>query len=307
MRASDPRPTTLLWQTASLPPANISYRAEAIARRTVNLDWRDVAGAGGVALNKLLPLRGELARGYARLVTWRCRREMRNIDARSWRNFEWRDLQFLMREADWIRDHAHPDRGWIDHVACSIPTRLDYLQRHGIAARFVPVGYHPIWGDDLNVKRDIDVLFIGVVKCGDRRRFVPHIMRQLRGRGFTVHVVNENCYGRQRTALLNRSRIVLNMVKFPWEFAGMRLLMAIGCRTLVVSNTCSVTRPYQSGLHFVSAEIDDMVDVSDYYLRHEAERREFTQRAFDAVSRDLTMEQTAEQLLRVGRQLKSAA
>jgi hypothetical protein len=44
--ASENHPVEMLRRTASLPPASISERAEALTRKTVAPDWRDLPGSG---------------------------------------------------------------------------------------------------------------------------------------------------------------------------------------------------------------------------------------------------------------------
>ena len=67
--------------------------------------------------------------------------------------------------------------------------------------------------------RDIDVLFFDQVSS--RRRWpLNKIDAALRQAGYKLKVIERDCYGDDRTAILNRSKIDLSLHKFPWEFAG---------------------------------------------------------------------------------------
>ncbi len=109
---------------------------------------------------------------------------------------------------------------------------MSFLCELGIPSTFVPIGYTPTLGRSLaHGGRDIDVLFFGHVSSR-RRWLLNKIDAALRQAGYKLKVIERDCYGDDRTAILNRSKIVLNLHKFPWEFAGQRLLMAMSLPVL---------------------------------------------------------------------------
>ncbi len=307
LRGKRRRPRTLLWQTDSLPPSFTTVSADEAAVCAARDIRHEATSRRGSFRAVAEPIRTEVRRMFSRWMTRRFRRAMRSVDRGACQNIHWNDLRFIYRQADWIIKNASASGGWIDHVFVSVPTRASYLERHGIMAGFAPVGYHPLWGEPRSVAKDIDVLFLGRVKTGTRKRMVPRIMSQLAAKGFKTRIAEAACFGEERTELLNRTRVVLNIMKFPWEFAGMRLLMSIGCRALVISDTCADTRPYHAGKHFVSSEIAGMADAAAYYLEHQEERRGFAESAYSDLRSGLTVGKTVEKMLDVVFGLSSAA
>ena len=150
------------------------------------------------------------------------------------------------------------DRGLFDHIFVSLRPRAAFLSELQIPSTFVPIGYTPTLGRSAeHGDRDIDVLFFGLVSSR-RRALLDKIDAALRKAGYALNVIERDCYGDERTAILNRSKIVLNLHKFPWEFAGQRLLMAMSCRALVVSEWAPDTTPYKHGEHMFTARLEEL-------------------------------------------------
>jgi hypothetical protein len=103
-------------------------------------------------------------------------------------------------------------------------------------------------------------------------------------------VIERDCYGDERTAILNRSKIVLNLHKFPWEFAGQRLLMAMSCRALVVSEWAPDTMPYKPGEHLFTARIEELPDTLVTLLRDQSKREAVAEAGCQFVTTDLRLE-----------------
>lgn len=165
-----------------------------------------------------------------------------------------------------------------DYVMTSVPSRADSLGAYGVKAGALPVCALPGYGRDLGTtERDLDVLFIGRVNSR-RKSLLPTLKAELEARGRSVRI-EDDCRGEERTRLLNRTRIVINIHKFPWDFPGMRLLMAGLCGALVVSETAPDMRPFSPGVDFAPTSLDRMVDTVLYYLDHEEDRREMASNA----------------------------
>lgn len=158
-----------------------------------------------------------------------------------------------------------------DYVMTSVPSRADSLAAYGITAGALPVCALPSYGRDLgHGERDLDVLFIGRVNSR-RKSLLPALKAALEARGCSVRI-EDDCRGEERTKLLNRTRIVINIHKFPWDFPGMRLLMAGLCGALIVSEPAPDMRPFSPGMDFAPTPLDRMVETVLHYLDHEDER-----------------------------------
>jgi spore maturation protein CgeB len=125
------------------------------------------------------------------------------------------------------------------------------------------------------------------------------LQQSLQAKGLRLEIVPRYCLGRERTELLNRARISLNMVSYPWDFPGARFLLSIGCGALVVSEPLENPGPYRAGEHFVQAEVADLPKIIAYYVAHEAEREALTRSAFRFVTCELTLKSSMAHIMEV--------
>jgi hypothetical protein len=182
------------------------------------------------------------------------------------------------------------DRGLLDHILVSLRPRASFLCELGIPSTFVPSGYTPTLGRWLgHGDRDIDVLFFGQVSSR-RRRLLNKIDAVLRQAGYALRVIERDCYGDERTVILNRSKIVLNLHKFPWEFAGQRLLMAMSCRALVVSEWAPDTSPYKHGEHMFTAKVEELPEILVTLLRDHGRREAVAEAGYQFATTQLPIQ-----------------
>lgn len=179
--------------------------------------------------------------------------------------------------------------GLLDHILVSVPPRKTLLAQHGVPSQVVPVGYLLEFGSVMpGIERDVDVLFLGQVSA--RRRDLLDVVRShLRQHRRTIHVVDRDCYGEERTRLLNRSKIILNLQKFPWEFPIIRLLMAMGCKTLVVSERASDPGPFLDGRHVIVRDAPELGEALVTYLEKDEERSRIVDEAHTFVTESFTL------------------
>jgi hypothetical protein len=201
---------------------------------------------------------------------------------------------------NYFRLRALAEDGIPDLLVISTPGRLEFLAEHGIASTFVPLGYHPAEdGCDMGLERDIEVLFLGALNIPRRRR----LLRRLRRRGVDLVArgswSDPDLWGGSRTRLLSRTKIFLNLQRYPGELSGMRLIMGMANRTLVISEPMYKPGEFIPGKHYVSAESDEMPEVIDYYLHHDDERERMTTEGHEFVTRYLTMERSISTILRL--------
>jgi glycosyltransferase involved in cell wall biosynthesis len=187
--------------------------------------------------------------------------------------------------------------GLPDILVVSTGARQEFLAEHGISAHVVPLGYHPTHGRDLGLQRDIDTLFLGSLDVPRRRR----LLKQLRRRG--VNVVERGSWfdpanwGEERVRLLNRTKILLNFGRYPGELSGMRLILGLANKALVISEPIYRPAPYVPGTHYVSATIEEMPEVIRYYLAHEDERQRIVAEGHRLVMEEITLERSAARIL----------
>ena len=192
-----------------------------------------------------------------------------------------------------------------DVLVVSTPSRQAYLAEHGIGSSMVPMGYHPSYGHDLGLQRDIDVLFLGALDVPRRRRLIARLHEakvpvQAMGSWYAA-----DTWGESRTRLLNRTRILLNIQRFPGELSGQRMLLGMANKALVISEPVYMPGPYQPGQHWVQAGIDDMPATIAHYLAHEHERRTIAEAGHDLAVNHLRLEQSVAEILALVEQARS--
>lgn len=183
----------------------------------------------------------------------------------------------------WLREN-----GLLTTLAVWSDWWADRLRRAGFDPFVPPRGYHPGWGHDLGLERDIPVLWLGKPGTRRRARLLDRLRRDLSARGVVMHVVDgvENPYvfGPARTELLNRTRIMVNILREPWDDNSMRYALAFHNRVLVVTEpTLPHTPQFRPGEHLVAVPVAQMARTIVHYLEHEEERRRIVEQAYGAV------------------------
>jgi Glycosyl transferases group 1 len=169
---------------------------------------------------------------------------------------------------------------------------------HGLPAIFVPWGTAPDQHADLNLERDIDVLWLGIQRNHRRRRTIRLVREGLEACGKHLYCAdgqeNPMIFHEARTRLLNRTKIVLNVEHVPFGDALIpRFHLAAGNRCLVVSEPEPPHYPaIVAGKHYVAVQRENLVDTILYYLEHEDERRQIAENAYRLVTTDLTFHNT---------------
>jgi hypothetical protein len=163
------------------------------------------------------------------------------------------------------------------------------LAERGIPAHWVPLGYDPSRGHDMGLSRDIEVLFLGTLEVPRRRR----IIKRLRRRGVNLLAMGNRfdpaCWGENRTRLLNRTKIFLNISRFVGELPDTRLILGMANKALVISEPIYNPAPYVPGKHYISAPIEEMPQVISYYLTHDDERAYIANEGHRFVTHEVTM------------------
>jgi hypothetical protein len=177
----------------------------------------------------------------------------------------------------------------------------DFLQVRGLNPITAFIGSNPDWWADLGLERDIPVLWIGKTGTVRRKRFLERVRVDLMDRGLDVLMIDgvENPYvfGEDRTILLNRTKIVLNILRTKWDNHSLRYFLAAPNRAMVVTEPTLPHTPFLPGEHLVEAPVERLADTICHYLVHEEERRQIADQAYQLVRTDLTMRNSVARIL----------
>jgi len=197
-------------------------------------------------------------------------------------------------------------RGLPHRLFVSTAERAELLRDYGIESEGLPLGYYSKQGHDLGLPRDIDTLFLGIVTL--RRRIK---LLRLRLAGLNVMARggwnDTECWGDARTRLLNRTKVFLNIPRFPGQFARLRFNLGAANKTLIVSEPLYNSEVFVPGKHYVAATIREMPRVVRYYSEHEEERRPIAEAAYKLATEVETMDQTLDRLVDVIHECVSGA
>jgi hypothetical protein len=289
------KPVTVHWQLEPLPPAELSPAGERLGLRAAAFDWERMPAATRRRLDRVMPFGNNLFRLVRRGLAFPYSRRVRHTpNQEGWAGFYVSNYLVAIGEWRWLK-LAHA-QGWIDHSFASNQNRVRFLQSRGINAALAPVGGHRGWGQDLNLDRDIDVLYLGAVSRQPRGIKVSRLQEALAQRGRALTLAS-GVHGEARDRLLNRAKIVLSLLRLPHDLAGMRLLMGMACGALVVSEHCDDTAAFQPGKHFVMAGLDRLPEVIVRYLECEAERQAIAREGHRFVTEELTLEKVVRKML----------
>ena len=196
--------------------------------------------------------------------------------------------------------------GVLDLCIASSRSRQQLLLERGIPAEFVPLGYHASLGHDLGIERDIDVLFLGTSDDSRHR----DALRFLRAKGIDVEArgswSGRETWGESRTRLINRAKIFLNVQRHPGQYSGLRMLLGMANRALVVSEPVHDPFPYEPGVHYVSSPLEEMPVIISKYLADLPSRQAIVENGHRLVTTTLTTENSVQQIISLMERMLSA-
>lgn len=185
-------------------------------------------------------------------------------------------------------------------------TSQDFFQRFNLPTALVPMGWAPPFGYPLSLTRDIDVVFLGSMRDRRRKRIIARLEKELSARGISFIIKDGSpqrgfAFGQERAILLNRTKIMLNIMRQPWDDPVFRLLLAAPNGAMVLSESLcpGSTGPFEAGRHFAMSDLKTMVDKISYYLQQEDDRRRIADCAFHYVTEELTMGNMVQRILKV--------
>ncbi len=168
-----------------------------------------------------------------------------------------------------------------------------FLGQRGLPAQHINLGSHPAWGADLHLERDIPVLWLGKPGSRRRARLLDEIENALAQRGVKLLRVDgirhPYVFDRERIALFNRTRLVLNIMRQPQDSNLLRFYLAAPNRAMMISEPLLPHAPFVQNRHIVYAPIEKLADTMVHFLTHEEERRAIAEEAHQLVTTELTM------------------
>jgi len=187
-----------------------------------------------------------------------------------------------------------------DLLIVSTKSRMLFLREFGIESHFVPWGYNASHGDDLGLQRDIPALFVGIMNDPRHRSAV----RSLRKDGVEVVAAGDwnrtrGLWGETRTQTINRASTFLALQRYPGKLSGLRMILGMANKSLVIAEPIVYPEPYVPGEHYVSASLKDMPEVIRYYLANESERARIADAGYRFVTTELTFERSISSVLKL--------
>jgi hypothetical protein len=225
---------------------------------------------------------------------------------RAWMGARSRKLETRALRLRYLGDsHYAFRRGWLDLLVESSQVYTAYHRRHGLPAVFIPWGTSPRWYADLELERDIDVLWMGKRRSKRRSDLLDDIRRGLERHGYTMWVADDLekplIYGAARTRLLNRSKITLNLLS-NWHDNALvyRFPMGAGNHSLVVSEpTLAHDDHLTPGVHYALSQSGCMLETLMDFLQDAPTRQPLVQAAYHLVTHQLAFRQSVRQLLNI--------
>lgn len=187
-------------------------------------------------------------------------------------------------------------RGLFQLVATTSAYRGERLRELGIPCTYIPISWGPSneLGEQLELQRDIDVLWLGrdYRFRPQRQRNLSKLYERLEAKGIKVVKVSSGLSGDERTQLLNRTKILINLLRIEEDWTGHRLLLGAANGAMNISEPMVDTQMFVPNEHIIFSPLNDMPDVIEHYLIHESERRSITDKAFKLIHDELTMKQS---------------
>lgn len=274
------RPIFVHWNTEGLP--------------SLRLPWTVTRNVG--ALRSFL--------GRAKHSKWKMTHNLMNIFPLNWINNHMFRFRYV---GDYYYAHK---RGWIDIFGDSSTIYGAIHNYNGLPTKFVPWGASPRNYADLNLTRDIDVLWMGNRSTKRRSRLLDQIRAELKAHGVEMYVVdgieNPFIFDDERTEFLNRAKITLNLTRTWYDDNFSRFSFAAPNRSLIVSElVLPHCPPFEAGKHYVSAPIEQLSEKILYYLGNDVERKRIVDNAYHLITTELTFKQSVQTMMDAINELRS--
>jgi hypothetical protein len=221
--------------------------------------------------------------------SWRLRAGTAALEAKAVRFRYFGELAWLERS------------GFTHTLATPSKWTTQFAVGNGLKAVTVYTGAVPGWSADLQLHRDIPVLWLGKPGSRRRARLLAELEAGLAARGVPLLVIdgvrNPYVFGDERTTLLNRTKVVVNLLRQAWDSNYLRYLLAMPNGALVVSEPTLEHGPFIPGDHLVHVEPQLMAAEIVRYLEDEPARAAIADRGHAFVRSEMMLRQALERLL----------
>ncbi len=291
------KPFVILWQFDPLAPPVINSETEKSILKLGTLDWGRLGYKTSKVIRKSLFFSGKVWKLIIWFLSYRIKKRVCKNHTIIFSRTSSIDLFSSCASYRYIKENV--TENWIDLLVVSTAAKKVLLGNKNIQNIHIPIGYDRRWGRQMQSERDIDVLFFGNLYSSRRKKILKNVFEKLKKANITLKVVDSHCYGSRRTELLNRTKIILDISRVPWDYAGLRFLMSMSCGALVVSETVVYPEPYKPNVHFVHGPIEELPDLILYYLNDEIERNKITRSAHSFVTEKISMASMLEKIINI--------
>ena len=193
-------------------------------------------------------------------------------------------------------------KGVLSVLSDSSALYSELRRRHGLPTLYAPWGSSPRWYADLQLERDIDVLWMGNRQGTRRRLLIDRVREALRRQGVEIYMAdneeNPFIFGEERTQFLNRAKITLNFTRTWYDDNFSRFTFAAPNRSLIVSEKMLPHCPaFEAGVHYVEGAAEDLASAIMFYLQHPAERARIVENAYRLTTSYLTLNNTMKTIM----------
>ncbi len=154
--------------------------------------------------------------------------------------------------------------------------RAAVLSGHGLTARVVPFGYHAALAGPMTPPetglRDVAIVSLGATS--------PHLRRGLLLERFAANhhggpplLPLDGVWGDERSRILRRSRVLLDVHRIPGTFIGIRLILALAAGVAVVTEPMADGRPFVAGVTHLEVPADELLETARVLVADEDRRR----------------------------------
>jgi len=206
-------------------------------------------------------------------------------------------------------DYAY-QRGWLHVLADTSQIYCALRNKAGMPTLYVPWGGSTVLYANLNLERDIDVIWMG--KRGTKRRsaILDWVCNELSPYGVKIYIAdneqNPFIFHGTRTEYLNRAKITLNITRTWYDDNFSRFALAAPNRSLIISEpVLEHCIEFKANVHYIVSPISELSKTILYYLEHEAERERIVDNAYNLLTTELRFHHGIKRMMDAVEQVKS--
>jgi hypothetical protein len=194
------------------------------------------------------------------------------------------------------------ENGFLDVLAFSSTVYQNYLAGHQIPSLLIPRGFHPGYGQLLQMDRVIPAVWMGKMRTRRRRRAVMQVKDELAARGKELRVFdgeeNDFIFTDERTQILNQTSFVLNIFfSGPTDELSIRYFIAAANGAVILTEPGENRYPFEPGKHLLVAPIEEMAGVILEYLETPSRLQEIARNMLGLMRQELTLSNSIGRIL----------